>query len=162
MMREKPTVYPFVKSFLIAFLTLLFLNSQSQSKSINIMEDQLQIEQDKVIKTVRLLADLMINKDIDGMSKILAENYTLTHMTGYVQPKSEWFSEVAKESMKYYSAKEVGHKIIIDHNKAEVTVQNLVDAKIWGSRNMWRLQQKISLEKRSGQWIILKSIASTF
>lgn len=83
-------------------------------------------------------------------------------MTGYVQPKLEWFGEVQKETMKYYSAKEVDHRVKLNGNKAELTVKNMVDARIWGSRNTWRLQQQMKLEKRNGEWIILRSIASTF
>lgn len=114
------------------------------------------------LAAVRQLADLMIARDISSMNKILDEHYTLTHMTGYVQPKSEWFDEVQKESMKYYSAKEVSHSVKINGDKADVTVQNLVDARIWGSRNIWRLQQNMQMEKRNGKWIIIKSAASTF
>lgn len=119
-------------------------------------------DETKVLATVRQLATLMIARDTTEMNNILDEHYTLTHMTGYVQPKAEWFAEVAKESMKYYSAKEVNHSVKVNGNRADVTVQNLVDAQIWGSRNTWRLQQKMQLEKREGRWVILKSVASTF
>lgn len=111
---------------------------------------------------VQQLAQLMIARDTAAMRKILDDDFTLTHMTGYVQPKAEWLNEVAKESMKYYSAKEVNHTIQVNGNHAEVIIQSMVDARIWGSRNTWRLQQKMKLEKRNGTWIILSSVASTF
>lgn len=115
-----------------------------------------------VIATVRKLAELMIARDTVTMNNILDEHYTLTHITGYVQPKVEWFREVSRESMKYYSAKELIINVKLNSNNADVVVRNLVDARIWGSRNTWRLQQKMKLEKRNGAWIILKSVASTF
>ncbi|WP_417939747.1 nuclear transport factor 2 family protein [Flavobacterium sp. RS13.1] len=115
-----------------------------------------------VIATVRELAELMIARDTVTMNNILDEHYTLTHITGYVQPKVEWFREVSRESMKYYSAKEISINVKLNSNNADVVVRNLVDARIWGSRNTWRLQQKMKLEKRNGAWIILKSVASTF
>jgi hypothetical protein len=111
---------------------------------------------------VRQLGQLMVARDTASMNNILDEHYTLTHMTGYVQPKLEWFGEVQKETMKYYSAKEVDHQVTLNGNKADVTVKNMVDARIWGSRNTWPLQQQMKLEKRNGKWIILQSIASTF
>ena len=111
---------------------------------------------------VQQLAELMIARDTTAMSKILDNDFTLTHMTGYVQPKAEWLDEVAKESMKYYSAKEVKHTINVNGHTAEVMIQSMVDARIWGSRNTWRLQQKMKLEKRNDTWIILSSVASTF
>lgn len=126
------------------------------------MEGNNKYEEAQIMSTVRQLADLMIKRDTEAMNEILDENYTLTLMTGYVQSGSEWYVEVEKKSMKYYAAKEVNCTVTIKENNADVTVQNLVDARIWGSRNTWRLQQKIQLEKQNGKWVILKSVASIF
>lgn len=41
----------------------------------------------EVLATVRRLVELMIARDTVAMNNILDEHYTLTHMTGYVQPK---------------------------------------------------------------------------
>ena len=147
--------------FLLALVALGQIDTAfSQTNPIE-MDNMTQDETD-VMSVVRQLADLMIKKDTASMNMILADEYTLTHMTGYVQPKSEWFNEVSKESMKYYSAEEVDHRVLISGNTSSVTVRNLVDARIWGSRNIWRLQQKMDLKKDSGKWIIIKSVASTF
>lgn len=126
------------------------------------MNDKLNTDEAQVLTVVRQLAQLMIERDTTAMNRILDKEYTLTHMTGYVQPKAEWFNEVIKESMKYYSASEVSHAVIVNGNNATATMQNLVDARIWGNRNTWRLQQVMRLEKRDGQWIILNSVASVF
>lgn len=126
------------------------------------MNDTISTAENQVLAVTRQLTRLMIERDTMTMNKILDKSYTLTHMTGYVQPKSEWFAEVEKESMKYYSAKEVAHSVKIAGSQAECVQQNLVDARIWGSRNTWRLQQVFQLEKREGSWIILSSVASTF
>ena len=64
--------------------------------------------------------------------------------------------------MKYYSYNEVKTSVKIEGDNATFVGQNLLDAKIWGSRNKWQLQQKMLLEKSNGRWIILKSIATTF
>ncbi|SKB86413.1 nuclear transport factor 2 family protein [Dyadobacter psychrophilus] len=146
------------------FWIVLLLGSMDGSTLTEkkIMQQNTTNDQAAVLDTVRKLAQLMIARDTAAMNNILDEHYTLTHMTGYVQSKSEWFGEVQKETMKYYSAQEVSHSVKVTGNQAEVTVQNRVDARIWGSRNTWRLQQKVQLEKRNGKWIILKSVASTF
>lgn len=115
-----------------------------------------------IIAVVNKLSELMIARDLNGLKQILDENYTLTHMTGYVQPKDEWVEEVQRESMKYYSVQEVSKTVKMNGDKAEVVDRNLVDARIWGTRHTWKLQQILQLEKRDGKWIILKSVASTF
>jgi hypothetical protein len=116
----------------------------------------------QVLDVTRQLTKLMIEKDTAAMNKILDAYFTLTHMTGYVQPKEEWYAEIESERMKYYSYKEVKTTVEIDGDKAKFVGQNILDARIWGTRNTWRLQQTMQLEKRNGEWIIVKSTATTF
>jgi tRNA uridine 5-carbamoylmethylation protein Kti12 len=116
----------------------------------------------QVLDVTRQLTQLMIDKNTEELRKILSPDFTLTHMTGYVQPKDEWFSEIETERMKYYSYKEVKTLVQIDGDKATFVGQNVLDARIWGTRNDWRLQQTMRLEKRNGKWIILESVATTF
>lgn len=126
-----------------------------ESETIN--KDEVQIRQ-----LARQLTELMIARNTTEINKIVDSSFTLTHITGYVQSKKEWFAELESESMKYYSYKEVKTSVNIDGDKATFMSQNLLDARIWGSRNTWRLQQTMQLEKRNGKWIILKTEATTF
>lgn len=150
-----------MKPILTIALAVLNLASCAQNNQKN-MSDTVNKNETQILSVIRQLAKGMIERDTTAMNRILDKEYTLTHMTGYVQPKAEWFNEVIKESMKYYSASEVSHSVTVNGNKATATMQNLVDARIWGSRNTWRLQQIMQLEKREGQWIILNSVASVF
>jgi hypothetical protein len=119
-------------------------------------------EEKQVLDVTRQLTELMIKGNIAAIDKIVDAHFTLTHITGYVQTKAEWFSEIETERMKYHSYKEVKTSVQIDGDKAKFLGQNILDARIWGSRNNWRLQQVMDLEKRNGKWIILKSVATTF
>jgi hypothetical protein len=116
----------------------------------------------EVLDVSRQLTQLMIDKNLVELDKVLDKDFTLTHITGYLQSKDEWLSEIKSERMKYYSYKEVKTTITVDGNNATFVGQNILDARIWGSRNNWRLQQTLQLEKRSGRWVILKSVATTF
>lgn len=115
-----------------------------------------------VLDVTRQLTQLMIDKNTVAMDKILDPHFTLTHITGYVQSKDEWYAEIENERMKYFSYREVKTSVKIDGDKATFVGQNILDARIWGSRNNWRLQQTMHLEKRGGKWIIMKSVATTF
>jgi hypothetical protein len=124
----------------------------------------MEVDNDKsqVLDVTHQLTQLMIEKNTKELNKILDKNFTLTHITGYVQPKGEWFAEIESERMKYYSYREVKTVVEIDGDNATFVGQNILDARIWGSRNNWRLQQTMQLKKRNGKWIILKSVATTF
>ena len=137
--------------------------AQNNSNSKNKMENQTNnTEELQIIEVTRQLTDLMIDKNTKAINSIVNTDFTLTHITGYVQSKNDWFSEIESERMKYYSYQEVKTSVKIEGNKATFIGQNLLDARIWGSRNKWRLQQTMQLEKRNGKWIILKSVATTF
>lgn len=116
----------------------------------------------QILAVTRQLTELMIRKDKAGIGRIVDDKFTLTHITGFVQSRKEWFAEIETESMKYYAYEEVKTMVKVDGNKAVFIGQNLLDARIWGSRNTWRLQQTMELEKRNGKWVILKSVATTF
>ena len=120
------------------------------------------IEESQVLATTRQLTELMIKRYTKAMNKIVDADFTLTHITGYVQSKVEWFKEIETERMKYYSCHEVNTSVEIIGNNATFIGQNLLDARIWGSRNTWRLQQTMQLKKINGHWIILNSVARTF
>ena len=106
----------------------------------------------------------MVKKDINRLNEILASSMTLTHMTGYVQPKLEWIDQIQNDEMQYLSSKEDDIKNIeINGSKASLVGQNQVQAKIWGGGvNTWPLQMKMYYEKNNGEWIITNQVASTY
>lgn len=119
-------------------------------------------EENELIKVTDQMTQLMIASDLDGLKNLLDRKFTLTHITGYLQPRAEWLKEIQTESMKYYSYKPIKREVEIDGDRAKVLQRNILDARIWGTRNNWHLQQVFELEKQNGQWIILRSVASIF
>lgn len=160
----RPFIIPIKLSILVAFLVFSITGcaQQNQNSKINMQTSNNKNDEAQVLALLRQFTQWMIDRNTAEMNKIVDKNFTLTHITGYVQPKQEWFEEIEKESMKYYSYKEVKTSVKINGSQAEFVGQNLLDARIWGSRNNWRLQQTMQLEKRNGNWMILKSVATTF
>ena len=126
------------------------------------MEKDFLTDNNEIYALVKGLSKKMIDTDIPSINNILDKEFTLTHITGYVQTKKEWLSEIENENMKYYSSNEVKHDIKISGSSAELIWQSIIDARIWGSRNSWRLQQKMKLKKINNAWVILSSVASIF
>lgn len=156
----KNTIKLILLSFIIQSTTAC---SQTNLKPQNNMQNHKKNNDEAdILLVTKQLTELMIKKDTKAISKIVADDFTLTHITGFVQPKSEWFAEIESESMKYYSYKEVKTSVKINGNTAVFVGQNLLDARIWGTRNNWRLQQTMVLEKKNNKWIIQKSKATIF
>ena len=121
------------------------------------------MDEQQIIALYRAVNQAMVAKDIDKLDRILADGMHLVHMTGYDQTKDEWFAQIRSEQMRYYSSKEENIKDIkIEGNKASFIGQSRVDARIYGSRHIWRLQVKNYFEKRNGEWIVVRQEASTY
>lgn len=150
-------------SLKLLLLTIIFnrTNACTQVK-LKPTENMETYNKEQILDITRQLTQLMIDRDTNAINKIVDADFTLTHITSYVQSKNEWFSEIESERMKYYSYKEVKTSVKIEGNSATFVGENILDARIWGSRNNWRLKQTMQLEKRNGKWIILKSVATTF
>ncbi|MCT1175548.1 nuclear transport factor 2 family protein [Pediococcus pentosaceus] len=121
-------------------------------------------DEEQIVQLYRAENEAMVKKDISRLDMILGGRMTLTHMTGYVQPKLEWIDQIQNEEMQYLESKEEAIKDIrVEENWGQLTGQNLVTAKIWGgSKNVWPLQMKMYFEKNNGRWVISKQVASTY
>lgn len=109
----------------------------------------------------RALCAAMVDADTAALDVLLAEGYTLTHMNGYVQSRSEWLEEVDRGSMSYHSMKDVD--VEVDADGSVLTARTLTDATIWGSRNTWRLQLRTHyLPDGADEWIASRTVASTW
>lgn len=112
----------------------------------------------------RQVNQAMVDKDTAKLAGLLKLDTVLVHMTGYVQPVSEWLDQVDSEEMKYYAWQEETIKdITIDGDRASLIGQSRVKARIWGAGpSTWPLQMKVSFEKVDGKWLVSKQVASTY
>lgn len=56
----------------------------------------------QILTVTRQLTELMIKGDTKQMNTLVDADFTLTHITGYVQSRKEWFKEIETERMKYF------------------------------------------------------------
>src|SRR4051794_40566463 len=76
--------------------------------------------------------DAMVAGDAEALGEQLAQGFTLTHMTGYLQTRQEWLAQVASGEMTYHSIDDVAVDVS-DADSAEpvLTVRSRTDATIW-------------------------------
>ncbi|SDL27842.1 nuclear transport factor 2 family protein [Streptococcus equinus] len=112
----------------------------------------------------RQVNDAMVAKDTKKLAELLEPDTVLIHMTGYVQPVTEWLEQIDIGDMIYYSWQEDAIKNIkINGNTASLIGQSRVKARIWGAGpSTWRLQIKMEFENVDGKWKIIKQTASTY
>ena len=106
--------------------------------------------------------DAMVLADIAVLDELLADEFTLTHMTGYVQQKREWLADIANGEMRYHRMDDVGMTVESDTGRSVLIARTLTEATIWGNHGTWRLQLRLDYERRDGTWMALRSVASTW
>lgn len=88
--------------------------------------------------------------------------FTLTHMTGYVQPKAEWPAEMKAGRFLCHSIDEVDTTLDLDGGTARLTVRTMTDATVYGSRADGRLLLTTDYGPRGDTWIPLRTVATTW
>jgi hypothetical protein len=121
-------------------------------------------DQAEIIKLYRLENEAMVNKDLLTLNDILTTDMTLTHMTGYVQPKLEWIDQIQNGDMRCLSSiEEQISAININQDEASLIGHNCMKAAVWGgSVNTWPLAMKMYFVKTAGHWRISRQVASTY
>jgi len=127
----------------------------------DIHDDSLE-SKDLILAARGQMDESMIAADAEHLDALLGEGFSLTHMTGYVQPKAEWLDEIRRGSMRYHSIRRRSSSVDVDGARAVVITRDIVDATIWGSRANWRLQMTTSLSRQHGSWVPTRSVATTW
>jgi hypothetical protein len=104
----------------------------------------------------------MVEGDTQSLDDLLDDGFTLTHMTGYVQPKAAWLAEMRAGQFVYHSIDEVDTTLGLDGGTAHLTVRAMTDATVYGGRADWRLLLTTDYARRGNTWIPMRTVATTW
>lgn len=120
-------------------------------------------EEQKVAQVVRAQITAMIDQDIPTLKEVIAPNATLIHITGAEQTRDEWLKQIKIGRMHYFGSREVLFQVTMeDDTHALVISRNELDARVYGFRNTWPLENRAEVQKINGKWQIVKTQASMF
>jgi len=94
----------------------------------------------------------LLTKDLALLDRIPAPTAVFSHLTGEQQTKSDWLQQLKIGRLHYFSSQEVSLKVTVTGNEAEADMRNLIDARIYGFRNVWALEAQLHLQKHCDQW----------
>lgn len=116
------------------------------------------IENSEQIALYRTLNRAMLAQDVATLDRILSDDFTLTHITGYTQSRQEWLDHIRTGKMRYMQIDEVS----VNTNGTKLIGRATTTADIWGVKGTWNLQLAIDLEQQGNQWRMKKAIATLF
>src|SRR4051794_8711865 len=95
----------------------------------------------------------MVAGDAEALGALLADDFTLVHMTGYPQPKAEWLADVRSGAMSYSSMEDVEVSVDLAGATPALTVRTRTAATIWGASGTWPLQLRITFTRNASSWL---------
>src|SRR5215208_1061668 len=121
-------------------------------------------DRSEIIRVMRAYHAAMVEARTDDLDKLLDKNFSLVHITGYVQPKEEWFGVIRSGQFDYHRI-EIEEETLsanVTDGTAVLTGRGIFDATINGMRNDWRLQFSMRYAKRNDEWTVTHVRYSSF
>ena len=115
--------------------------------------DSLSDEERSVLFRQAEYCQAMTDADIDKMREIISEDMTFTHMSGRRQSREEYFADIEKGRLNYFTIGIENPSITVDGNVAEITFTSILNANAYGARGTYRMTGTHRYEKRDGEWI---------
>ena len=114
-------------------------------------------EEEEVLERFIEFQKAMIEKDSSKLDEIMDDSYTLTHMSGKTQTKTEYIDEIMDGTLNYYESIIDNPEITItEGTKAILRADVTLDAKVYGIKGRWTLNSVQSMEKINGKWHMSK------
>ena len=105
----------------------------------------------------------MIEKNADGLRRLMTDDYTLLHMTGLKQSVEQFLKGLLDGTFIYYSAEHDSIEVTVSGDHASLIGKSRVLAAVYGGgKHSWRLRGDFSLRKEEGRWKLSSSRASTY
>jgi hypothetical protein len=117
---------------------------------------------DEVLAAYRAHLRAMADGDTDALDERLDDRFTLTHITGYEQPKAEWLSQMRAGQFVYHRVTEKNVTVDVEGDTARLVGRIVTAATVYGTHADWPLQFTMDYARDGGTWIALRSVATTW
>ena len=116
---------------------------------------------------LRLLDDYhaaMVAARSDTLENLIDSEFTLTHITGYVQPKAEWLSVIRSGDFDYHSIQVDLPALTVEETSdtAVINGRGVFNATINGLKAPWKLQFTLEFTRQKGQWKLMHAKYSSY
>lgn len=95
----------------------------------------------------------MTDADVETMREIVSEDMVFTHMSGRQQTREEYFADISKGRLNYFTIGIEDPVIEVKDDKAGITFTSVLNANAYGARGTFRMKGTHCYEKRDGSWI---------
>ncbi len=112
-------------------------------------------EQMEILLLLAQYCQAMTDVDTDTMRELVSEDMTYTHMSGKTQTREEYFADIEKGRLNYYTIGIENPVIEVDGDTATIEYTSVLNANAYGARGTFRMSGIHHYEKRDGSWILV-------
>lgn len=94
----------------------------------------------------------MTDADLDVLREIVSEDKVFVHMSGRQQSREEYFQDIARGRLQYFTIGIETPVITADGQQAEITFTSVLNANAYGARGVFRMKGTHRYELRGGVW----------
>jgi hypothetical protein len=91
-------------------------------------------DRQEILENYRAQLRARVDGDTQALAGLLTEGFSLTHMTGYYQPKQEWLAQMRAGQFEYHDARERDVSLEVHGDTAELVGRIITDATVYGAR----------------------------
>ena len=99
----------------------------------------------------------MTDADIETMREIVSEDMIFTHMSGKTQSREEYFADIEKGRLNYFTIGIENPEIKLDGDTATISFTSVLNANAYGARGTFRMSGTHKYENRDGAWIAVNN-----
>lgn len=111
----------------------------------------------KVLYQQARYCQAMTDADTDTLREIVSKDAIFTHMSGRQQTREEYFADIEKGSLRYFTIGINSPVVEIDGELARVTYTSVLNANAYGARGTYRMGGTHWFEKQDGKWISINN-----
>jgi hypothetical protein len=117
-----------------------------------------------VLQAMRKYHEAMVEARTYTLETLLEPDFTLTHITGYVQPRNDWLLVVRSGRFDYHQIDIDESSLVLSDNtsSAELRGRGIFNATINGTKSPWRLQFTLQFVPRNGSWKLASAIYTSY
>ena len=117
---------------------------------------------EEILAAYRAHLRAMADGDTDALDDLLDDGFTLTHITGYQQPKAEWLSQMRAGQFVYHHVIEKDVTVAVEGDTARLVGRIVTEATVYRTHADWPLRFTMDWARDGEEWIALRSVATTW
>ncbi len=115
------------------------------------LDSLVDVEQ-SVLYQVARYCQAMTEADLETMRDIVMPDMMFTHMSGMRQTREEYFSDIQRGRLCYYTIGIEKPKIQVNGNQAVIAYTSVLNANAYGARGTFRMTGSHYYENRNCKW----------